>query len=799
MMHTVFRSEKRKRSKFRRAAMSLLLALTFAVSAVPAAEADSTYYIYIEADNTTLRSGPGYGYDSVGKVAKAGKINYLGSGLDASNNVWFKVGSSTGKAGWVSSDEAKRFFKSSAKPAGFISPVYNSDGSSYNDIYKQIYKVAADYGAVGAQVSVIQGKDGKTFDWNYGWSQYGTKRMGVTTKIGAGEIAETVTAICALKLQENKMAKLSESIAKYWGIETAKTISVASLLTNTSGLKSFSGLSGIKATREVLRSSDSFVSGVKPGTVSAWRNNPSGFGVAAATLELVVNETLEKFAEDNLFKPLDADMSFFSGGIVNTKKLANRYGHGVEVCMLSDEAKAIKPSGVIGQDQLNYANGFTSSTQDIAKIFYMLANDGVYNGQHILTTASVKAIEDKHFTVKENGAEFRQCLGLRYMASMYGTKGLYYSMGSSNGMTTFASYDPVTKNTVAVTVSGAKEGYDKYGNYKACGEIASEVYGILNDSVRSLYTDITKKGKALKPGDTIGIVAPSYYMEEADFNRAVNFLKKMGYNVKIAPSCTMRYKYYAGSDKQRAKDINNFFADDKVDGILCMRGGNGASRILDYLDYELIAKHPKLFIGYSDITALHIALYQKCGITTVHGAMLTSFTATVNQYTSDQFFDGIRKTTPIGEIKLPEGRKLEAMVTGTAEGPLVGGNLSVIASLAGTKYELKGDKCILLIEELGESSSVIDRMLQQLYQNGLFDRVSGIIIGDLTDCPAYEGVTAKAVIREFAEKIGKPVVSGVPCGHSGINMFMPLGVRVRITAGKDGSASVRVLESALIK
>lgn len=782
-----------------RAVLSLLLALFFVVGSIPPASADSTYYIYIKKDNTTLRTGPGSGYASAGAISKAGKINYLGIGFDANNNVWYKVGSASGKNGWVSASEAERHYKNSAKPAGALPSSYSSDGTEYNDIMAQLYKSASAYGAVGAQLSVVRGSDGAQFNWSYGWSEYGKKRMGITTKVGVGEISETAVAVCAMKMKENGLLQISGAIDGIWGIKMPSAVSLSMLLTNSSGLKSLPAQNGIKSAAAMLSDPSSFTSGVTAGTAGAWKRSSFGTGAAAATLELAVNETLERFAQDNLFGVLDADMSFFAGGVKSTKKLASRYGSGLSVNLLSSEAKTIKPSTAIGQGQISYTNGLTSSTQDIAKMFYMLANDGAYKDKRVLTTASVASMEKKHLTVKENGGEFRQCIGLRYIKSLYGTKGLYYNMGRANGMISFACYDPTTKNTVAVTLSGAKVTYDKNGIYKVCGDIVKYVYSTLADKERTLYSDITKKGKALHLGDTIGIVAPSYTMEEADFNRAVTFLQKMGYNVKIAPSCKLRYKLYAGSDKQRAKDINNFFADDSVDAILCMRGGNGASRLLELLDYDLIAKNPKLFIGYSDITALHIALYQKSNITSVHGAMLTSFTSKINQYTADQFFDGIRRSTPIGEIELPKDRELETMVSGKAEGPLIGGNLSVIASLVGTEYELKGDHCILLIEELDESASTIDRMLTQLQLNGLFDRVDGVIFGDFTDCPAYEGITAKTVIHDFVAKIGKPVIWGVPCGHSGINMFMPLGTHVRMTAKKDGSASLKILESALVK
>ena len=375
-----------------------------------------------------------------------------------------------------------------------------------------------------------------------------------------------------------------------------------------------------------------------------------------------------------------------------------------------------------------------------------------------------------------------------------------------------------------------------------------------------------KKGKALKKGDCIGIAAPAYFIKNNDFKQSLLFLQKLGYNIKLSESCLTSDRFFAGSDEARARDLNALFEDDSVDAILCLRGGYGCARILDLLDYDMIARHPKLLIGYSDITALHVALQQKCGLATVHGPMVSSFSSVYEtyvhrqfekeldfddvtgeidgiagtdsddktgetdekakidkdrendplssldlasqdalsivkdlplEYTVTQLADGLTDSTPIGKIQLPKGHALETLVPGTAEGPIIGGNLTVLVSLLGTDYELKGDHALLFIEEVGESAYRIDRMLQQLYQNGLFDRVDGILIGELTDCTDQEGSTCRQVIEEYAQLAGKPCISGIPAGHGTNNMFLPFGVNAKMTASKGGSASVEILENAL--
>ncbi len=343
-------------------------------------------------------------------------------------------------------------------------------------------------------------------------------------------------------------------------------------------------------------------------------------------------------------------------------------------------------------------------------------------------------------------------------------------------------------------------------------------------------------GKSLKKGDCIGIAAPAGFIADNDYNQALMFLTDMGYEVKLADSCLSKEGLFADSDKERAEDINALFEDDSVDAILCLRGGYGCARILEYLDYEMIAQHPKILIGYSDVTALHTALIQRCGLVTVHGPMISSFRTIYSDYTdylfrkkisadkiidgydlsdSDlfdfdensfegfsleytltQFLEGLQSDEPAGEIELPEGGELKTIIPGTAEGRIVGGNLTVVASLIGTDNELQGDQAILFLEETGEPAYRMDRMLQQLYQNGLLDRVSGIMIGDMSTNIDDENRTCAEVIEEYARLAGKPCISGVPAGHGKDNMYLPLNADARITADEDGTASLVILDPA---
>ncbi len=777
-------------------AAALLLAGVLAVSASPAVSADSTYYIYIDKPGTLIYTGAGFGYRTRGSVPKPGRINLLGTAVDAEGTVWYNVGSIASN-GWVSSADASRYYKSGTAAKKVLGSRPSTDHSAYLDISAQIYDSAKDAGAIGIQAAVIRGSDSEEFCWELGDAEIGSTAMTADAKLSAGAVSETVAAAAAAKLQESGSLSLTGSIKKHWGIRPANPLSLAMLLTHSSGLLQCPIPADISGTADMLAGSGSFSTTEKPGTTAGWRSNPTGIAVAAATIELAANDTLENYAKDNLFTPIGADLSFFPGALGDTGSLASMYGEGVKVELLRSEGMKILPTGVIGADQTDFTAGLTGSARDIAKFFSMLANDGKAGDTQVLSAASVASLEKKFFTVTENGASFRQCVGMRYQAKMYGTSGLYYQTGCKNGILTFASYDPKTKNTVVVMASGAAQEYDGSGIYKVCGDIASKIYGVLGSKDVTLYKYPTLKGAGLRPGDTIGVVATSYYIRDNAYTKAVNYLKNEGYNVEIAPSVTARYRFYAGTDKQRAKDINAFFEDDGIDAILCLHGGNGAAGVLPYLDYDMIAKHPKLFIGYSDVTALHVALAEKSGITTIHGPMLSSFVSSVYRYTSEQFLGGITNTDPIGEVELPGNMELKPVVQGSAEGKIVGGNLTVLASLAGTEYELQGDHCLLFIEETGEYASSIDRKLRQLEMNGLFDRVDGIIFGTFTSCPDTDGVTAAQVIDSFAERIGKPTVKNLPAGHSGLNMFLPLGVRARLTVRKS-SASLVLLESAAV-
>lgn len=304
--------------------------------------------------------------------------------------------------------------------------------------------------------------------------------------------------------------------------------------------------------------------------------------------------------------------------------------------------------------------------------------------------------------------------------------------------------------------------------------------------------EVRQKVSALHPGDTIGVLAPAAHGGMTDYTQSLSLLEELGYRIRLAPSATADYGFLAGNDEERAKDLNDFFKDDEIKAILCLRGGYGSARLLDKLDYEMIGKHPKMLIGFSDITALHAALGEKAHMVTIHGPMISSFKDwSFTEFTLYNFENGLSGSLPKGPVRLPYGRTLKTLNPGKATGLLTGGNLSVIASLCGTPYELEGNGNILVLEDTGEDPYRVDRMMQQLYRNGLLSRVSAIVYGDFYSPSPEEGeFTVEKVLSYYAELSGKPVISGLPIGHGPDNLFLPLGVKATVEAGKEGAQLV---------
>ena len=307
-------------------------------------------------------------------------------------------------------------------------------------------------------------------------------------------------------------------------------------------------------------------------------------------------------------------------------------------------------------------------------------------------------------------------------------------------------------------------------------------------------------GKKLKIGDTIGLIGPSGTVREAGaVDQAIAYMKELGFHVKVGESAHAKYGYLSGTDEVRAGDINAMFADKEVDAIVCTRGGYGTMRMLDMLNYDVIRANPKVFVGFSDITALHIAFLEKCGLVTFHGPMATRWQSEfADGFTQPAFYGTVMNAQPLGELVNSLNYHARQTVNpGSAQGMLVGGNLSLIAGTIGTPYEINTKDRILFIEEIGERTYCVDRMLTQLRLAGKFDDCAGIVFGDFNDCPVEYpqfGLTLEEVIRDVAAPCGKPIFTGLQAGHVSPKLTLPLGVQCRMDAD---NCTLEILEAAV--
>lgn len=282
----------------------------------------------------------------------------------------------------------------------------------------------------------------------------------------------------------------------------------------------------------------------------------------------------------------------------------------------------------------------------------------------------------------------------------------------------------------------------------------------------------------MKKGSLIGVVAPSGPLNKYSLNDIEKELNKLGYNVKFGTSCYGSYKGYLSSeDKVRAKDIENMFLDKSVDVIMCLRGGYGTLRILDLIDYSIIKNNPKPFIGFSDITALHIAFKQKADLNTYHGLMASS-TPEWDGFSYKSLLTTVNIENGV-ELQNPNGEPLKVLVQGVAEGTLVGGNLAVLVSTLGTEYEIDTKGKILFLEDVGEPIYKIDRMLSQLVLAGKIDDCNGIIFGDFCDCNKSNNgdFSLEELLLDRVGKYNKPTICNVKAGHCMPMVTLPLGTQ----------------------
>jgi muramoyltetrapeptide carboxypeptidase len=310
------------------------------------------------------------------------------------------------------------------------------------------------------------------------------------------------------------------------------------------------------------------------------------------------------------------------------------------------------------------------------------------------------------------------------------------------------------------------------------------------------------KPPRLNPADTIGIIAPaSAPPDPKAVDHSVAVLKKLGFKPKLAPNVRKRFGFLAGSDRERASDLMKMFTDKTVNAILCLRGGYGTPRLLGLLDYKTIRSHPKVFIGFSDITALHCAFLLKSDLVSFHGPMLNSdlIKPDCPSFTIESLLRTVSRAAAPGRLTHSLNRssqrsvvpKVTALRRGIVSGNLMGGNLSLLCALIGTPYEPSFKNKILFFEDVDEPPYRFDRMLTYLLNTGLLQQVAGVAVGTNANSEDPKAKTAKEyrqtltdVLKERLGPLKVPVVMNLPFGHVPLNATIPIGVRATLDANK---------------
>lgn len=311
---------------------------------------------------------------------------------------------------------------------------------------------------------------------------------------------------------------------------------------------------------------------------------------------------------------------------------------------------------------------------------------------------------------------------------------------------------------------------------------------------------------ALEAGDTVALVAPCGICEEDDARRFADSFTAAGYRVVIEPEIhDRRHRYLAGTDDERAAELDRAIRDPAVRGIFVLRGGYGLTRILDRIDYDALRRDPKVIAGYSDVTALHVAVGRRARLVTFHAPMASSVRAVGDapSFAERSFRDMLLldPAAPRRMIPMPDGQRVTTVTGGTCTGRLVGGNLSLIAATIGTPYEIDAAGAVLFIEDVNERPYRIDRLLSQLRLAGVLDGVAGVVVGQFT-CDDYEGEKKEAdeqaqreVVLEYCRALGCPAVADFPCGHVRDNATLPLGAMVTLDAD---AGTLEVIEPSCV-
>jgi muramoyltetrapeptide carboxypeptidase len=308
------------------------------------------------------------------------------------------------------------------------------------------------------------------------------------------------------------------------------------------------------------------------------------------------------------------------------------------------------------------------------------------------------------------------------------------------------------------------------------------------------------KPPRLRQGDLIGLVSPASAPSSSEkIEGGVRYLESLGYRTTVAPHALASYGYLAGTDEERAADFNAMVNNPKVKAIFALRGGYGTPRILEALDYGLLKRHPKIIVGYSDLTSLQLAILRKCSLVTFSGPMVAvEMWNTIDPYTEEQFWRLVTSPKIAGALDFPPEHHPAAVRIGKATGRLIGGNLALVMASVGTPYlpALKGN--ILFAEDVDEAPNRVDRMFMQLKNAGILSSIAGLVLGLFTECvpsdPSSPHFTIDQVLADVVHHTHVPILGNLPYGHVPRKLTLPIGVRARMDVGK---LRLEILESAV--
>ncbi len=308
-----------------------------------------------------------------------------------------------------------------------------------------------------------------------------------------------------------------------------------------------------------------------------------------------------------------------------------------------------------------------------------------------------------------------------------------------------------------------------------------------------------RKPRRLQRGDLIGLITPASAVADASrIDQGVHYLEGLGYRVMVGEHVNRLRGYLAGTDEERAADINALFAAPDVRAIFCLRGGYGTPRLLPLLNYRMIAKNPKILVGYSDITALQHALWRKCGLVTFQGPMTAvDFAGEIDSFAEEWFWKIVTSSSPAGRLAIDAGAAM-TLRPGTAGGRLLGGNFALLNALLGTRYQPDFTGSILILEDTDEEPYRIDRMFTHLRHAAVLDKCKALLLGQFTNSeaadPTKPSLTLAEVLEDAASWTSVPVLSNIPFGHIPRKLTIPLGIRARIDAG---ARTVDLIEGAV--